>query len=139
MKIILICILVSSTIFPQDGIAISCSLIDPDWDVYRFWEDDILFSAYPNPFLRNTHNIINNEGHVRFVSDSQNLSASIDIFDFSMDKIITLDAPIITNNQIEFIWNGSSEFGSKVNNGVYFCRLNDSGESKWVKLAVLGD
>ena len=123
----------------QDGIAISGSLIDPDWDVYRFWEDDVLFSAYPNPFLRNTHNIINNEGHVRFVSDSQNLSASIDIFDFSMDKIITLDSPIVSNNQIEFIWNGSSEFGSKVNNGVYFCRLNDAGKSKWVKLAVLGD
>jgi len=123
----------------QDGIAISSNLIDPNWDVYRFWEDDILFSAYPNPFLRNTHNIINNEGHVRFVSNSQNLSASIDIFDFSMDKIITLDSPIVSNNQVEFIWNGSSEFGSKVNNGIYFCRLNDEGESKWVKLAVLGD
>ena len=123
----------------QDGIAISNNLINPDWDVYRFWKDDILFSAYPNPFLMNTHNIINNEGHVRFVSDSQNLNASIDIFDFSMDKVITLDSPIISNNQIEFIWNGKSEFGSKVNNGVYFCRLNDSGRSRWVKLAVLGD
>ena len=87
----------------------------------------------------NTHNIINNEGHVRFVSDSQNLNASIDVFDFSMDKVITLDSPIISNNQIEFIWNGKSEFGSKVNNGVYFCRLNDFGKSRWVKLAVLGD
>ena len=123
----------------QDGVAISNNLISPNWDVYRFWEDDILFSVYPNPFLRGTHNIINNEGHVRFVSDTQNLNASIDIFDFSMDKIITLDSPIISNNQIEFIWNGDSEFGSKVNNGVYFCRLNDSGKSRWVKLAVLGE
>ena len=123
----------------QDGIAISSNVINPNWDVYRFWEDDILFSAYPNPFLRDMHNILNSEGHIRFVSDSQNLNASIDIFDFSMDKIITLESPIITNNQIEFIWNGDSEFGSKVNNGIYFCRLNDSGNNKWVKVAVLGN
>ena len=122
----------------QDGIAISDNPINPNWDVYRFWETSSVFSVYPNPFLRDSYNIINNEGHVRFVSDSQNLNASIDIFDFSMDKVTTLNSPIITNNQIEFIWNGESEYGLKVRNGIYFCRLNDSGNTRWVKLAVLG-
>ena len=67
------------------------------------------------------------------------VAPTIDIFDVSMDFVASIKTPAIVNQQIEFIWNGSSEFGSKVNNGIYFCRLNDAGKSKWVKLAVLGD
>ena len=85
-----------------------------------------------------SYNIIDNEGNVRFVSTIQNQNATIDIFDFRMDKVVTLDSPILTNSQIEFIWNGKSEYGSEVDNGVYFCRLNSLGNSYWVKLAVLG-
>ena len=69
---------------------------------------------------------------------SQNSNSSIDIFDFNMDKVVTLNAPNLIDEQIEFIWNGETEYGNKVNNGVYFCRLNDGGEYRWVKLAVLG-
>ena len=55
-----------------------------------------------------------------------------------MDKVATLYSPIIINNQFEFIWNGQNDNGSKVANGIYFCRLNDNGDFKWVKLAVIG-
>ena len=97
------------------------------------------FSAYPNPFLINDYNVVNGHGHMRFVSKSTNTNAVIDIFDFSMDKVVTLNSPLETSNQIEFIWNGKSEYGGNVQNGVYFCRLNDNGEYSWVKVAVLSE
>lgn len=122
----------------QDGVAISNNTVDPIWDIYRFWDSAATFSVYPNPFLMDSYNIIDNEGNVRFVSTIQNQNATIDIFDFRMDKVVTLDSPILTNSQIEFIWNGKSEYGSEVDNGVYFCRLNILGNNYWVKLAVLG-
>ena len=122
----------------QDGVAISGNLTSPDWMVFRFWEKNNSFSAYPNPFLRDTYNFFNDEGHVRFVYSSQNSNSSIDVFDFNMDKVVTLNSPNIIDEQIEFIWNGETEYGNKVDNGVYFCRLNDGGEYRWVKLAVLG-
>ena len=43
------------------------------------------------------------------------------------------------SNQIEFIWNGQTEYGNNVQNGIYFCRLSDNGEYSWVKVAVLSE
>ncbi len=122
----------------QDGIAISSNVTDPVWDIFRFWEEATRLSVYPNPFLMDSHNILNGVGYVRFVSSGLNTSASIDIFNFSMDKVATLKNPILSNGQIEFSWNGINEYGQKVANGIYFCRLNDSGNNQWVKLAVVG-
>ena len=122
----------------QDGIAISSDIIDPVWDIFRFWEESSSLSAYPNPFLMDDYNVLNGSGHVRFVFSGTNVNSTIDIFDFNMDKVTTLKNPISSNGQIEFSWNGINEFGKKVTNGIYFCRLNDSGNNLWVKLAVLG-
>jgi hypothetical protein len=76
---------------------------------------------------------------MRFVSNSLNTNAVIDIFDFSMDKVVTLQSPLLISNQIEFIWDGNTDFGDNVKNGVYFCRLNDNGKYSWVKVAVLSE
>ena len=122
----------------KDGIAISSNVLDPVWDIFRFWEEASTLSVYPNPFLMDDHNIFQGMGHVRFVSPTTNMSASIDIFDFSMDKVVSINNPILSNGQLEFSWNGLNEFGHKVANGIYFCRLNDSGKNQWVKLAVVG-
>ncbi|MAV64816.1 MAG: hypothetical protein CMG00_06475 [Candidatus Marinimicrobia bacterium] len=122
----------------KDGVAISDSPIAPIWSIYRFWERYSSFDVYPNPFIHDEYNILNGKGYVRFIYPGQNISAKVDIFDFSMDYVATLSDPIEINNQIEFIWDGFNEYGVKVSNGVYFCRLNDNGSYKWVKLAVLG-
>ena len=37
----------------------------------------------------------------------------------------------------EIIWNGRNDYGDKVANGVYFCRLFLNGEYYWTKLAVI--
>ena len=124
----------------NDGIAISSDSQNlDDWLVYRFWNNDNQFSAYPNPFFINDFNVVDGQGHMRFVSNSDNSNAVIDIFDFSMDKVITLSSPLTTSSQIEFIWNGQTEYGNNAQNGVYFCRLSDNGEYSWVKVAVLSE
>ena len=93
--------------------------------------------VYPNPFVIDSYNFINGDGHVRFVYSGQDISSSIDIFDFSMDLVSSVKNPSIINGQIEFIWNGRNRYNQLVKNGVYFCRLNYNGYYKWVKLAVI--
>ena len=85
------------------------------------------------------YNVLNGDGHVRFIYPSQNLSAKVDIFDFSMDYVATVTSPIITNDQIEFIWNGINDYGKKVKNGVYFCRISSGGSEVWEKLMIINN
>ena len=120
-----------------DGVAVSENLIAADWMIYRFWNEPSTFDVYPNPFVVDGHNFIDGHGHVRFVYPGEDLSATIDIFDFSMDLVASIENPTIVNEQIEFIWNGFNIYSQRVENGVYFCRLNYNGAYKWVKLAVI--
>ena len=129
----------------DDGIAISEDE-GISWEVYRFWESTSfankknMLKAYPNPFLINDYNIVGNDGHVRFIySNPYEHSGNIDVFDFAMDKVIHLNNPYPTslNGENEIIWNGRNEYGDKIANGVYFCRLSLNGKYFWTKLAVI--
>jgi len=108
-------------------------------DNIRYWEPANPFSAYPNPFLINDYNQVDNDGHVRFIySNPDNDNSSIDIFDFAMDRVTQLGTShLVNNNESEVIWNGRNEYGDQVANGVYFCRLSLNGEYYWTKLAVV--
>ena len=126
------------------GTADGLSLISSDrvtLDNIRFWEPASLFSAYPNPFFINHegYNQVGNDGYVRFLYSNPNyFSGLIDIFDFAMDRVIRLNNPQSINNyESEIIWNGRNEFGDKVANGVYFCRLSLKNQYYWTKLAVI--
>lgn len=127
----------------SDGLAVS--LDDGiSWTVHRFWEatnpgsDNELFSAYPNPFFINDYNQVGSDGYLRFVYyDAENEGAEIDIFDFAMDRVIHLDLPHFIGDEGEFLWNGRNEFGDKVTNGVYFCRLYLNGSYYWTKVAII--
>ena len=83
--------------------------------------------------------MVDGDGHVRFIYSNQgNDNSSIDIFDFAMDRVIQLDnSHLVNNNESEIIWNGRNEYGDKVANGVYFCRLSIHGKYYWTKLAVI--
>ena len=106
--------------------------------IHRFWESANPFSAYPNPFLINDYNQVGGDGHVRFVYfNPDNYKGTIDIFDFTMDKVIQLINPHTNDNESELIWNGKNEYGDKIANGVYFCRLSLNGKYYWTKLAVV--
>ena len=120
-----------------DGVAISENLIEANWMIYRFWNSSSTFDVYPNPFVVDSYNLVDGDGHVRFIFSGQDLSSSIDIFDFSMDLVSSIKNPALIGDQIEFIWNGRNVYNQIVQNGIYFCRLNYNGNYKWVKLAVI--
>jgi hypothetical protein len=57
-----------------------------------------------------------------------------------MDQVIHLNNNnhfVLEDDQNEVVWNGRNEYGDKVVNGVYFCRLSLNGEYYWTKLAVV--
>ena len=112
-----------------------------NWTIHKFWEPTVykdkekMLTVYPNPFDTNIY------GHVRFVySNPDGHPGKINIFDFSMDQVIHLNNNnpfALEDNQNEVVWNGRNEYGDKVVNGVYFCRLSLNGEYYWTKLAVV--
>ena len=123
--------------------------------VHKFWENiqppqesNFNFSVYPNPFNTKDHNLFNDEGHVRFISNlGQIRNPRIDIFNFSMDHVKTLNSfnEITTTGEIEFIWDGKNSAGNIVANGVYFCKIQDGkyvfldkiSGSKLMKLIII--
>ena len=115
------------------------------WIYYRSWEhmtdssNNDRLSAYPNPFYIDEQNQYNGDGHVRIVyyNDGNNQNSKLDIFDFNMDHIISLENSTTINNEGQFLWNGRDKFYQQVSNGVYFCRLNLSGTIFWTKLMVI--
>jgi hypothetical protein len=54
-----------------------------------------------------------------------------------MDRVIQLDDSHLIGDESEIIWNGQNEYGDKISNGVYFCRLSLNGQRFWTKLAVI--
>ena len=126
-----------------DGLAYTSNL-GLDWEVIRFWSntenDD--FYAYPNPFYINEINQFNGQGYVRLVFENASINAKVDIFNFSMEKVIELNNMTIINNSLydnfgELIWDGRNSYGHKVSNGVYFCRLKNKNNVFWSKLMVI--
>ena len=115
------------------------------WDIIRFWEhtqnstqNENRFSVYPNPFYIDDNNILDGNGHVRFIFNSGDIqSATIDIFDFAMDRVNSLSDVHFIENEGEIIWDGRNISGSQVVNGVYFCKLTLGNAVYWAKLLVV--
>lgn len=120
-----------------DGLAIIDEATEST-SIIRFWEAPNPFSVYPNPFLINDYNQINDDGHVRFIFSNPNHQyGKIDIYDFSMDRVVQLNDSQLIGSESEVIWNGRNQYGEKVANGIYFCRLSLLGQHYWTKLAVI--
>ena len=74
--------------------------------------------------------------------ENASINAKVDIFNFSMEKVIELNNMTIINNSLydnfgELIWDGRNSYGHKVSNGVYFCRLKNKNNVFWSKLMVI--
>ena len=97
--------------------------------------------AYPNPFSPSVHNTLDGFGYVRFQYNTINdTRVTIKIFDFSMDFVTTVveDISRASNGDFYEIWNGQDARGNRVDNGVYFYRLDLDGDGQyWGKLIVL--
>jgi len=122
----------------EDGLSI-ISTTGETLDNIRNWESPKSFSVYPNPFFINEYNQVGNDRYVRFnYSNPNQFPGEIDIYDFTMDHVIHLyNFKPVTIDENEIVWNGRNDYGDKVANGAYFCRLSLNGKYYWTKLAVI--
>ena len=60
----------------------------------------------------------------------------IDIYDFSMTKIFD-DECYNDGEYINCKWNGLSNNGNRVANGIYFCKVQTGGKTYWEKLGLV--
>ncbi len=118
------------------GLIVADMSIEP----YQFYQPSLSnadsFTIYPNPYLSDT------EAPVIFELETSGDNVKLEIYDFTMTKIITLSSSNSSECQTngEFLrcaWRGMTENGRKVANGVYFCKLEVDGQVYWEKLAVL--
>ncbi len=128
-----------------DGLAYTTDL-GTTWEVIRFWSstslaetDEDRFYAYPNPFMAGSYQYDGNST-VRFVFAEQNPGKTyLEIYDFSMERVVRLDKYYPAGNEYEFRWNSRNDWGDQVANGVYFCRLTSGDLTYWTKLLVIND
>ncbi|MFQ5751734.1 MAG: FlgD immunoglobulin-like domain containing protein [bacterium] len=97
--------------------------------------------AYPNPFSPNVHNTLDGVGHVRFQYNTISATnVTLKIYDFAMQLVATVveDVARPANGDFYEIWDGRASNGKKIDNGVYFYRLELQGDGTyWGKLIVL--
>lgn len=97
--------------------------------------------AYPNPFSPNIHNQLNGIGHVRFQYNTTVATrVTLKIYDYAMEHVVTVvdDAARPADSDIYETWDGRADNGRLVANGVYFYRLELTGDGVfWGKLVVL--
>lgn len=91
--------------------------------------------AYPNPFAPSL------DGQVRIrYKLSRDATVTIRILDFSMNLVATpVNAqPRRSDREEEDVWNGKTNFGGKVANGVYFYSIEAKGQEPiYGKIMVL--
>ena len=126
----------------SDGLA--CSNDGGDtWKIFRTYQPitpktAVKTYAYPNPFSPMRHNIYQNNGHVRFhYASPRTTQATVKIYDFGMNLVRTFTHPA-RNGQNDAVWDGKNNEGETVANGVYFFKIEISGqEPMWGKIIVM--
>ena len=128
-----------------DGAAHSYDLNGLNWKIFRAEYDIEEDYAYPNPFSPYTHNVLNDNGYVRFHTNewSGTFVIDIDIYNFAMEKVFagSFDKRVASSGALK--WDGRDQQGVYVHNGVYFVKLTypDNQSSKpsphWLKLIVV--
>lgn len=128
-----------------DGAAHSYDLDGLNWKIFRAEYDLNEDYAYPNPFSPYTHNVLNNNGYVRFHTNewSGTFVIDIDVYNFAMEKVFadSFDKRISSSGALK--WDGRDQQGVYVHNGVYFVKLtypeNQSSKPSphWIKLIVV--
>ena len=92
--------------------------------------------AYPNPFSPERETVL------RFQFDISRAGlVKIDIYNFAMEKVISLQAyqvePVNNSFDRSATWDGRDNNGRMVDNGVYFFRAEVEKEVTWGKIVVI--
>jgi len=91
--------------------------------------------AYPNPFSPRTENT-----RIRYRTPASPAGVTVEIFDFGMERVRTVirDASRAASSEYDEIWDGLTDAGTAVANGVYFYRVMMADEATvWGKILVL--
>lgn len=91
--------------------------------------------AYPNPFSPKSETL-----RIHYSTGGSAAAVTIEVFDFGMNRIRTLikDAQRSGDREHDEIWNGLTDGGQSLPNGVYFYRVSVSGRDPvWAKIMVL--
>ncbi len=116
------------------------------WKIFRAFSPagrsgEVRTYAYPNPFSPLRHNQLGGDGFVRFQYNTINETrVTIRIFNFAMDLVSTAikDKPRPANGDFAEAWNGRTENGDLLANGVYFYQLTLDGDGTyWGKIIIL--
>ena len=116
------------------------------WKIYRAFaatgrRDEPRTYAYPNPFSPLRHNQLGGDGYIRFqYNTTKETKVTIKIFDFAMDLVTTVvkDKPRPSSGDFAEAWNGRTEDGKLLANGVYFYQLKLDGDgTHWGKIIIL--
>ncbi len=91
--------------------------------------------AYPNPFAPDDEIV-----RLHYSTQNRNATVTVRVFDFGMNLVRTVVNKVQRNGQLEQdeIWDGKSDSGTQVANGVYFYHVVvDSDEPVWGKILVI--
>lgn len=111
------------------------------WNIYRTYQQTASAHdsyAYPNPFSPALEQI-----RIHYNAPSSGAaqrSVKIQIFDFGMNRVRTLlhDAPRDAGRSFDELWDGTTDGGKIVANGVYFYRIDiDNDEPLFGKILVI--
>lgn len=97
--------------------------------------------AYPNPFSPLRDNLLGDDGHVRFQYRMiKSGRVTVRVYDFGMNLVTTVvkDKERPQAGDYAEVWNGRNDAGDMVANGVYFYKVEISGEgAEWGKILVV--
>jgi hypothetical protein len=89
--------------------------------------------AYPNPFSPQTES-----ARIHYSTGSAPAQVTIELFDFGMNRIRTLIKGVTRSGEQDELWDGRTDGGTIVPNGVYFYSVTmGSDEPTWGKVMVL--
>lgn len=97
--------------------------------------------AYPSPFSPQRHNLLRDDGHIRFeYSTTKATNVTVRVYNFAMEvvaEVVSGKARPGAGTYFE-IWNGRNGRGEVVANGVYFYSVQLDGEGTyWGKFIVM--
>lgn len=110
------------------------------WRIYRAYQPigsagSTSAYAYPSPFSPHLGAGVTRIHH----KPGQSGNVTVKIFDFAMNKVITLvdNQPRIGGQEWDEPWNGRDQDGDEVASGVYFFKVESPGQTQWGKVVVL--
>jgi hypothetical protein len=125
----------------SDGIAFTLdSPVEPfgtTWHVLRTYKPVGVSSttySFPLPFSPDEEPV-----RIHYGTKGKTLPVTIKIFDFGMIPVRTLIQNAVRTGTVDHdeVWDGTTDRGVRVTNGVYFYRIELGGETEWGKIMVL--